>query len=175
MVHIAEIVFLSSVLFFSYLFAMRWYLVASLNFFSCHSLSLQVILILPHLVNTRSLLEFDKPHIHSSFLILFFPSRLSSVIFFNFPLVSYVVVHNYCSLMHYPWNFTFASFFSLLGLTFWTAIFSINYSKLIFYYIRVFFLSGFSFMNIHGTAGGWGGYLCNYALLFPPASQVLRH
>ena len=175
MVHIAEIVFLSSVLFFSYLFAMRWYLVASLNFFSCHSLSLQVILILPHLVNTRSLLEFDKPHIHSSFLILFFPSRLSSVIFFNFPLVSYVFVHNYCSLMHYPWNFTFASFFSLLGLTFWTAIFSINYSKLIFSYIRVFFLSGFSFMNIHGTAGGWGGYLCNYALLFPPASQVLRH
>ena len=173
MIHIAEIVFLSSVLFFSYLFAMRWYLVASLNFFSCHSLSLQVILILPHLVNTRSLLEFDKPHIHSSFLILFFASWLSSVIFFNFPLVSYVIVHNYCSLMHYPWNFT--SFFSLFGLTFWTVMLSINYSKLIFSYIRVFFLSGFSFMNIHGTAGGWGGYLCNYALLFPPASQVLRH
>ena len=40
-----------------------------------------------------------------------------------------------------------------------------------------FFLSGFSFMNIHDSqdSRGRGGYLFNSSLPLPPASQTLRH
>ena len=42
---------------------------------------------------------------------------------------------------------------------------------------NVFFLSGFSFTNIHyhRTAGERGGYLFNSSLPLPLASQALRH
>ena len=40
---------------------------------------------------------------------------------------------------------------------------------------KFFFLSGFSFTNIHRTAGEGGGYLLDSSLPLPPASQTLRH
>ena len=40
---------------------------------------------------------------------------------------------------------------------------------------QFFFLSWFSFTNIHRTAGEGGGYIFHSFLPLPPASQTLRH
>ena len=40
---------------------------------------------------------------------------------------------------------------------------------------QFFFLSWFSFTNIHRTAGEGGGYIFHSFLPLPPASQILRH